>query len=594
MPSRIEDYGFIGNTRTAALVSSTGGLDWLCCPRFDSEACFAALLGTDEHGTWSVAPSLPVRERRQRYRDETLILETEVICDGGAVRLIDFMPIGERSEVIRVVEGVAGEVPMRMVLAPRFGYGAYDPWVTRAEDGWRFVCGPDALVARGPVTVTEIDGHVVSEFTIRPGQRIGLTLTWHASHEPVPSAVDAEEELRRCEQLWRRWSGRCTYRGEWRDAVVRSLITLKGLAYAPTGAIVAAPTLGLPEELGGGRNWDYRFCWIRDATLTLHALMLGGYLHEAYAFRDWLMRAAAGGPPSELQIMYDLEGSRRLTEFELPWLPGYEGSRPVRAGNAAYDQFQLDVYGELLGAVYQARQLGLEPHPESFRMLDELVRFVADAWQEPDDGIWEVRGGRRHFTHSKVMAWVAADRAARLLEETGDERTAASLLGWARDLRARIHEDILQHGFDPELNALTQSYGSKAIDASILLIPRVGFLSATDPRMLGTVEAVERTLVQDGVVHRYRTDEGVDGLAGSEGAFLACSFWLCDNYALAGKRDQAEALFERLLALRTPLGLLSEEYDPGSKRLIGNFPQGFSHLALISSANTLSASRRAT
>jgi len=589
MSSRIESYGFVGNTRTAALISSAGAVDWLCMPRFDSEACFAALLGFDQHGTWSIRPTSRVRGRQQRYRGETLILETDLVIEGGAVRLIEFMPVGDRSEIIRIVEGLEGEVPMHMIVSPRFGYGADRPWLTPIDGGCQFVAGPDALVIRGPVAMHESDAGIVSNFTVKRGERVDLRLAWHPSNEARPAVIaDADEELVACERFWLEWSGRCAYQGRWRDAVVRSLLTLKGLTYAPTGAVVAAPTLGLPEELGGVRNWDYRFCWVRDATLTLHALMLGGYIDEAGAFRDWLMRAAAGSPRG-MQLMYKIDGARRLTEFELPWLPGYEASAPVRAGNAAYEQFQLDIYGELLGAAYQARQLGLPPHPDSFRTIEEVVRFVAGSWQRPDDGIWEVRGGRKHFTHSKVMAWVAIDRAARLLEESPKEEASRwELLQWLYALRERIHEDVMQHGFHRGVNSFTQSYGSEVVDASLLMIPLLGFLPATDPRMVGTVEAVERTLLRDGFVLRYDTGHGVDGLAGDEGAFLACSFWLCDNYALAGHIDKAEEMFERLLALRTPLGLLAEEYDPSRRRLIGNYPQGFSHLALISSAHTLS------
>jgi GH15 family glucan-1,4-alpha-glucosidase len=596
MASRIEDYGFISSTQTGALISKTGALDWLCMPRFDSDACFAALLGFDRHGTWWIEPTAGVRRRRQRYRGDTLILESDIVCDGGSVRLTEFMPVpqarNERSEVIRMIDGVQGEVPMRMFLSTRFGYGANRPWAIRVEGGFRLVAGPDSIVLRGPIEMNASGADVVSYFPVKRGDRIGLTLTWYPSHEAEPEASDVDAELERCERFWLEWAGRCAYQGTWRDAVVRSLITLKGLTYAPTGAIVAAPTTGLPEDLGGVRNWDYRFCWVRDATLTLHAMMLGGYIDEAREFRDWLLRAAAGAP-SEMQIMYKIDGSRRLTEYELPWLPGYEDSKPVRVGNAAYDQFQLDVYGELLGAVYQARQLGLPPHPESLRTLEEVVRFVARTWQQPDDGIWEVRGGRKHFTHSKVMAWVAIDRATRIIEQNGDNGGSHSeLLQWLRALRERIHEEIMQRAFHPKVNAFTQHYGAEVVDASALLIPHSGLLPATDPRMLGTVAAVERTLLHDGLVLRYSTEHGVDGLAGSEGAFLACSFWLCDNYALSGQIEKAEELFEKLLALRTPLGLLSEEYDAARNRLVGNFPQGFSHLALISSANTIGLAKK--
>jgi len=592
MASLIEDYGLIGNMRTAALVSRRGSIDWLCMPRFDSGACFAALIGYDSHGAWALTPTSGVRERRQRYRENTLILETDVVCDGGSVRLIDFMPptgSPDRSDVVRIVEGVDGEVPMQMVLVARFDYGANTPWITPAPGGFRLVAGPDAVLIRGAVPMKETERGIVADFTVKKGERVELTLTWYPSHLPDPDALDVGAELARCERFWTEWAGRCTYQGEWRDAVIRSLITLKALTHAPTGAIVAAPTMALPEELGGVRNWDYRFCWLRDATLTLQALMLGGYVEEATAFRDWLLRAAAGAP-REAQIMYDVHGGRRLTEMELPWLPGYEDSKPVRAGNAASEQFQLDVFGETLGAIYRARQLGLPPRPDAFRAARELIRYVGEVWQRPDDGIWEVRGGRKHFTYSKVMAWVAVDRAVRLLEEEADPRDAELLPG-LRALRGRIHEEVCQRGFHPQVNAFTQYYGAEILDASILLIPHVGFLPASDPRVRGTIAAIEKTLLRDGFVQRYSTEHGVDGLAGTEGAFLACSFWLADNYALAGELDKAEALMERLLSIRTPLGLLSEEYDPARRRLIGNFPQGFSHLALISSANVISAAR---
>jgi GH15 family glucan-1,4-alpha-glucosidase len=589
MASRIEDYGLIGNMRTAALISQTGSLDWLCVPRFDSGACFASLLGYDEHGHWSIMPTYAARERHARYRSNTLILETDIVCDSGTVRLVEFMPPGDRPDVIRIVQGLEGEIPMQMVLLARFDYGANKPWATRTSGGFRLVAGPDAVLIRSPVDMRESDRGVVSHFTIKKGEQLAFVFTWYPSHLPEPAVSDVEKDLADTEYFWREWTGRCKYEGDWRDAVLRSLITLKALTYAPTGAIVAAPTMALPEDLGGVRNWDYRFCWLRDATLTLQALMVGGYIEEATAFRDWLLRAAAGDP-RQVQIMYDIEGGRRLTEIELPWLPGYEDSRPVRMGNAAHDQFQLDVFGETIGAVYQARQLGMRPHPDVFRSAKELIEYVAEVWQHPDDGIWEVRGGRKHFTYSKVMAWVAVDRAVRLLSEEGDPR-AADMLPWLQALRERIHDEVCQRGFHPRLNAFTQYYGSETLDASILLIPHVGFLPATDPRMQGTIAAVERTLLRDGFVLRYSTEHNVDGLAGSEGAFLACSFWLADNYAFSGRMNEADQLMERLLSLRTPLGLLAEEYDPARKRLIGNFPQGFSHLALINSAHLLSEAR---
>jgi GH15 family glucan-1,4-alpha-glucosidase len=589
MASKIEDYGLIGNTQTAALVSSAGSVDWLCVPRFDSDACFASLIGYDEHGHWAIRPTVAVRQRRQRYRGDTLILETDIECDGGSVRVTDFMPpTQERCDVIRIIEGLDGEVPMEMRLVVRFGYGANSPWTTPIEGGYSFVAGPDAVLIRGAVTMERSKRGVLANFTVRKGQRVAFQLSWHPSHLAAPPALDAARELKRTEKYWLDWSGRCTYQGRWRDAVVRSLITLKALTYAPTGGIVAAPTTSLPEELGGVRNWDYRFCWLRDSSLTLNALMVGGYIEEATAFRDWLERVAAGAP-SEAQIMYDLGGARRLTEFELAWLPGYEGSKPVRVGNAASDQFQLDVYGEVMSVIYLARKMGMSVARGGVAPRIALVDFVADAWQRPDDGIWEVRGGRRHFTYSKIMAWVAIDRAVRLIEEFGDEgELGQKRLPHLRALRERIHEEVCQRGFHPGVRAFTQFYGSEVLDASVLLIPAMGFLPADDPRMLGTIRAVERNLLRDGFVLRYETKHQVDGLPGTEGAFLACSFWLADNYALAGRLDDAEKLFERLLSLRNPLGLLAEEYDPILRRQIGNFPQGFSHLALIASAETIS------
>jgi GH15 family glucan-1,4-alpha-glucosidase len=594
MASRIEDYGLIGNTRTAALVSKSGSIDWLCLPDFDSDACLASLVGFDEHGTWSIAPTVAVRARTQRYRGDTLILETLVECDGGAVQLTELMPIGS-PDVIRIVECVEGEVPMEMRLFARFGYGAYKPWTTKSERGFRLVAGPDALIVAGDVEMRADDRGIVSYFTMKKGDRRSFRLSWFASRDADPKPMsddDIDDAVDRCDSFWQEWSGRCTYQGEWRNEVLRSLITLKGMTYAPTGAIVAAPTLGLPEELGGVRNWDYRFCWVRDASMTLHALMLGGYIDEATAFRDWLLRAAAGDSRN-LQIMYAIDGRRRLTEVELPWLPGYESSRPVRAGNAAHDQFQLDVYGEVIAATYQARQMGLAPREDAFDAARELMQFVASAWQRPDDGIWEVRGGRRHFTYSKVMAWVAIDRCVKLLEQNHRKGAplAPDIIPYLHGLRARIHEEVCALGFNPKVNAFTQSYGGEALDASVLLIPRVGFLPADDPRVIGTVAAVEKELLVDGFVLRYRTEGGVDGLPGTEGAFLPCSFWLADNYALQGRIEEAEELFTRLVSLCNPLGLLAEEYDAPRRRLIGNFPQAFSHLALISSVHTLSLAK---
>lgn len=589
MAARIESYGMIGNSQTAALLSDAGSLDWLCAPRFDSDACLAALIGYDEHGRWALRPTVPVRQRNQRYRGDTLILETEVACDGGTIRHTDFMPLSDsRCDVIRIVEGVEGEVPMEMLLDVRFGYGANAPWITPAANGFSLVSGPDAALIRGAVKMNPSEHGINAYFSLKKGDRIAFQLNWHPSHLADPPVLDVERELQRTNQAWLEWSSRCTYQGRWRDAVMRSLITLKALTYAPTGAIVAAPTTSLPEELGGVRNWDYRFCWLRDASLTLNALLLGGYVDEARGFRDWLLRTAAGDP-RDTQIMYDIGGGRRLTEFELEHLPGYEGSKPVHIGNAASDQFQLDVYGEVLNVIYVARKKGMSGREEGLASAKTMLEHIDKIWQRPDDGIWEVRGGRRHFTHSKIMAWVAVDRAVRFIEEFGSGVVGPQALPHLRALRERIHEEVCQRGFHPGVQAFTQSYGAEALDASVLLIPHVGFLPATDSRVQSTVRAIEQTLLRDGFVLRYATEHQVDGLPGSEGAFLACSFWLADNYAFAGRMQDAEELFERLLSLRNPLGLLAEEYDPVLRRQIGNFPQGFSHLALIATAHVLSS-----
>jgi GH15 family glucan-1,4-alpha-glucosidase len=593
--SKIEDYGLIGNTLTTALVSRNGSIDWLCAPRFDSDACFTALIGYDEHGRWGIRPTVRIRETRQRYRDDTLILETEFACDGGAARVVDFMPMGTgRCDVVRIIEGLDGEVPFEMLLNVRFGFGADAPLIDKTADGGTcFMAGPDALVLRGPAPL-QFEGKRVSAYlNVKKGDRIPLQLTWFPSHESPPEGLDVDKALAVTESYWRTWAARCTYEGRWRDAVLRSLITLKAMTYAPTGGIVAAPTSSLPESIGGVRNWDYRFCWLRDASLTLDAFLIGGYVEEARAFRDWLLRAVAGDP-ADLQIMYSISGARRLTEFELDWLPGYEGSKPVRVGNAASGQFQLDVYGEVMASIYAAYRMGMKGTEAGWRATSELLTFLEDAWQRPDDGIWEVRGGRRHFTHSKVMAWVAFDRVVKAIAEFGfggDE--GKKMLTHLGALRERIHAEVCERGFNPRVGAFTQSYGAEALDASVLVIPHYGFLPGTDPRMRGTVAAIEKELVRDGFVLRYGTEHGTDGLPGTEGAFLACSFWLADNYAFGGRIAEAEELFERLLALRNHLGLLSEEYDPKLQRLISNFPQAFSHLALILTARIIeSASQK--
>lgn len=598
MATPLEHYGLIGDLTTVALVSRTGSLDWLCLPRIDSDACFAKLLGSGEHGYWSLRPTAEVRSVQQRYRPDTLVLETEVACDGGRARLIDFMlPGATDHDLIRIVEGLEGEVPMHADCKARFAYGRLIPWITGNSHCATLTSGPDALELVSPVPLApDREGaRLEADFVVRAGQRLPFTLSFHDSHNHPPERpVDAQQELARTEHFWREWSARSRYRGPYRDAVMRSLITLKALTHQPTGGIVAAPTTSLPEELGGVRNWDYRYCWLRDSTMTLDALMLGGYFEEAGEWDDWLLRAIAGAP-AQAQIMYGVAGEHRLTEVELPWLPGYEDSRPVRIGNGAYDQFQLDVYGETLNTIYEARVHGVGPDaPVPWEQLTALVDFVEQSWQRPDEGIWEIRGASHlHFTHSKLMAWVAVDRAVRLIERFGagaPPKLEKRLHRW-RALREEIRSDILTRGFNARVGAFTQSYGSSALDASVLLIPLMGFLPANDPRMLSTVAAIEKGLTWDGLVLRYSTETGVDGLAGHEATFLICSFWLVDNYALVGRLDDAQALLERLLSLRSDLGLLAEEYHPGLHRQLGNFPQAFSHVGLIDSAFLLEAKR---
>jgi GH15 family glucan-1,4-alpha-glucosidase len=579
--SRIEDYALIGDCETAALVGRNGSIDWLCWPRFDSSACFAALLGEPEHGRWRIAPAGGEARVVRRYRENTLVLETEFETKDGAFTLVDFMPVGNgSSDLVRLVIGRSGRVAVRSELLLRFDYGAAVPWVTRAEDGRVCaVAGPDMVVLQADVPVRGEGFSTVAEFTLGQGDSVSFALCYSPSHLPRPPFLDTGNALLETERYWRTWSKRCCYQGRYQDAVQRSLITLKALTYAPTGGLVAAPTTSLPECIGGSRNWDYRFCWLRDATLTLLALMDAGYSQEARAWREWLLRAVAGNP-QHLQIMYGLAGERRLPEMELPWLPGYEGSRPVRIGNAAAGQMQLDVYGELMDALYQARHAGLVTTEHGWALQATLTEHLESIWREPDEGIWEVRGGRRHFTHSKVMAWVALDRTIRTAEEFG---VAGPLDRW-RALRAEIHREVCERGFDSSLGAFVQSYGSKALDASLLLIPLMGFLPPTDARVRGTLDAIERRLTVDGFVLRYDTTDDVDGLPPGEGAFLACSFWLADNLALQGRHDDARALFERLLRVRNDVGLLAEEYDPDAGRQLGNFPQAFSHLALVGTA----------
>jgi GH15 family glucan-1,4-alpha-glucosidase len=580
MASRIEDYALIGDCETAALVSRAGSIDWLGFPRFDSAACFAALLGTADHGRWQIAPATEVQRIERRYRPGTLVLETDFHTASGSVRLTDFMPPRTRTpELMRVVEGLDGHVPMAMDLAIRFDYGSAVPWVRRTRDGIRATAGPETLYCRAPVTLTGKDLRTVAEFTVAAGEHVPFELAWAPTHRDEPQPTDPVQSLRETTAWWQEWSNRCAFRGEWHDAVVRSLITLKALTYAPTGGIVAAVTTSLPERIGGVRNWDYRYCWLRDATFTLYSLMAGGYTEEACAWREWLVNAVAG-TPSTIQIMYGLGGERRLTELELSWLPGYEQSAPVRIGNAAHEQHQLDVYGEVMDALHLARRSGLPPNDNAWRIQRAMLDFLETDWQKPDEGIWEVRGPRRHFTHSKVMAWVAVDRAVKSMEEFG---LAGDTSRWQR-LRSRIHEDACRHGFDPSLNSFVQYYGSKAADASLLMLPLVGFLPAEDPRVRGTVDYIQQRLRRNGFVDRYEHDPDVDGLPPGEGAFLLCTFWLADNFALQGRHAEAREVFERLLDLRNDVGLLSEQYDPHAHRMLGNFPQAFSHVGLINTA----------
>jgi GH15 family glucan-1,4-alpha-glucosidase len=587
MALRIEDYGMIGDLHTAALVGNDGSIDWLCLPRFDSGACFAALLGTEDNGSWSIAPAGEWHVSDRRYRPGSLVLETDMETDSGAVRVIDCMPVREQhARVVRVVECLRGTVQMSSTLTPRFDYGRIMPWSDASDGVVRTGAGPDALELRASLPLAVKEGRVSSTFTVNQGDRVGFVLSWYPSWETPPAPIDPIETIEAVDSWWQAWSGRSAYTGRWPAEVMRSLITLKGLTYAPTGGIVAAATTSLPEWIGGVRNWDYRFCWLRDAALSLDALMAGGYVEEATAWRDWVLRAVAGDP-ADIQIMYGLGGERRLDEYELPHLTGYEGSRPVRIGNAASGQRQLDVYGEVLDAGYRARQHGMAPARSS--ALRETIELLEERWREPDDGIWEVRGGRKHFVHSKVMAWVAVDRFVRMAEEDGD--AGPDELKRLTRLRDTMHEEICREGFDAERGTFTQYYGSHQLDASLLLIPQVGFLPPTDPRVVGTVEAIERELVKDGFVMRYIPDaDAADGLPPGEGAFLACSFWLVTDLAMIGRKADAEALFERLLALRNDLGLYAEEYDAQRGRQIGNVPQAFTHLTLIASAVALSAS----
>src|SRR5213595_94366 len=584
--TKIEDYAFLSDTQTGALVSRDGCVDWLCFPRFDSPACFASLLGDTKNGHWRFFPEEKIDQTRRRYRGETLILETEIETKSGAARLIDFMPPrGENPDIIRIVEGLRGKVSMHMELIIRFDFGQIVPWVRKRHDGLEAVAGPDGLIVRTPIETYGKDLTTVGEFTVTKGDRVPFVLTWFLSHKDPPRKVNAEHALRDTEKFWREWSGQCVIKGEWRDAIVRSLVTLKGLTYAPTGGLVAALTTSLPEEIGGVRNWDYRYCWLRDAAFTLLTLVGAGYSEEAKSWREWLLRAIAGSP-AQMQAIYGVRGERRLDEVEIPWLSGYEKSTPVRIGNAASKQFQLDVYGEVLATMFEADRAGIKMEEPDWALMVHLMKFLESHWQEPDEGIWEVRGGRKNFTHSKMMAWVPFDCAVKLVEECGC--AAGEHHSRWRKVREQIREEVCERGYNSKRKAFTQFYGSDALDASLLTMPLVGFLPVSDERVKGTIEAIEHELMHDGLVLRYRPQEiGVDGLPGTEGVFLPCSFWLADCWHLLGRKKQARELFERLLDLRNDLGLLSEEYDPREKRQLGNFPQAFSHVALIRAARIL-------
>ncbi|MGW1134754.1 glycoside hydrolase family 15 protein [Streptomyces griseoluteus] len=595
MAGRIEDYALIGDMQTAALVCRDGTVDWLCLPRFDSHAIFAGLLGTEEHGFWRLGPayaadSPPPTAARRSYRGDSLILESEWDTPRGTVRVTDFMPPRDGApQLIRIVEGLSGEVPMRSELRMRFSYGRVVPWVHKYDTRTVAVAGPDSVWFDTEADTYGKDLTTYSDFTVSAGERVAFTISWQPSHKEAPSLPEPEQALRATEEFWRDWVEQCTYHGPYREAVIRSLITLKALTYAPTGGIVAAPTTSLPEDVGGVRNWDYRYTWLRDAAITLSSLLRTGYRDEARAWREWLLRAVAGDPEN-LQIMYGIAGERELGEAELDWLPGYEQSHPVRVGNGAADQLQLDVYGEVIEALHLGHMTGLARNDYASVLQLKLIRYLEDHWQEPDEGIWEVRGPRRQFVHSKVMAWVAVDRTIKLIE-SGDAE--GPLERW-KELRDDIHREVCEKGYDPERNTFTQYYGSKELDASLLLIPQMGFLPPDDKRVIGTIEAIQRELsTSDGFILRYPTDgedAGVDGLPGDEGAFLACSFWMADDLAMIGRVDEARKLFEKLLDLRNDLGLLAEEWDPRLQRQVGNFPQAFSHVPLIDTALRLTAS----
>jgi GH15 family glucan-1,4-alpha-glucosidase len=587
LPERIDDYALLGDLQTAALVGRTGSIDWLPFPRFDSSSCFGALLGGPEHGRWLLAPHTGEPATERRYRNDALILESEWQTPSGRVRVIDFMPPRETApDIVRIVEGLEGEVRMRTELVIRLDYGSVIPWVRRL-DGQTLLAvgGPDGLVLRTPIDLEPEDLTHTAEFRVKAGERVPFVLTWFPSHTDLPAAFKAEDALADTERFWQDWVRDCTYEGKYGHAVRTSLMVLKALTYAPTGGIVAAPTTSLPERIGGVRNWDYRYCWLRDATFTLYAMMNAGYIDEARAWREWLLRSVAGDP-AKAQILYGVGGQRRIAEYELDWLPGYAGSQPVRIGNAAHEQFQLDVYGEVMDVLHQARVNGLDPDDHAWALQRRLMDFLEGAWDQPDEGIWEVRGPRRHFTHSKVLAWVAFDRAVQGVERFG---LRGRLERWRR-VRAEIHAEVSREAFNTDLNSFTQAYGSTELDASTLLIPILGFLRPDDPRVVGTVAAVQQHLTRDGFVERYKPKErnDVDGLPGGEGVFLPCSFWLVDALLMLERDDEARALFERLVGVSSDLGLLAEEYDPAEKRLLGNFPQAFTHVGLVNSAYNLS------
>ena len=589
MASKIEDYALIGDCETAALVDRNGSIEWLCWPDFSSEACFAAILGTPDNGYWKISPQAGEWTTSRCYRKGTLILETTFECEQGTIRLIDFMPIrGQHSNVVRIVEGLRGNVAVRMELALRFDYGRTVPWVTRKEDGVRAIAGPNLAVLRASVPVHGENLTTVADFNVRQGERVRFTLTYGSSYKPDPHEIDADKAIEETQHFWEHWTSKLKYEGKYRDAVERSLITLKALTYRPTGGIVAAVTTSLPEALGGQRNWDYRYCWLRDSTFTLLALTNGGYFDEAAAWQDWLLRALAGSP-DQVQIMYGLKGERQLVEWEIDWLSGYENSSPVRIGNAASEQVQLDIYGEMLDSFFHA-QRSMRCHSEAnFRVLVLLLEHLEKVWQQPDEGIWETRGGKQQFTYSKVMAWVAFDRAVMLAERM---KYDAPVEKW-KEIRDAIHKEICAKAFNKQKNSFTQAYGSTELDAALLLMPVVGFLPGNEPRIVATVAAIQRELSSGGLILRYDTAKSPDGLPPGEGMFLACSFWMVSSLKTIGQPEEAHALFEKLLTLRNDVGLLSEEYDAEQGRLVGNFPQAFSHIALVNAAFSLEGSAKA-